>query len=73
MTTATKKPISAETVTAVVIERAATGSAVCVRYGCWRTPLKHMAIGESHQTTNGFFTIKITGWYCPRCGGSYGK
>lgn len=50
----------------------APGSAVCVRYGCWRTPLKYMKPDESHQTANGFFIIKITGWYCPSCGAGYG-
>lgn len=45
---------------------------ICVRYGCWRTPLKYMRVDESHQTTNGFFTIKVNGYYCPRCGASYG-
>jgi hypothetical protein len=45
---------------------------VCVRYGCWRTPLKYMEVGESHQTSNGFFTIKIKGYYCPHCGAGYG-
>jgi hypothetical protein len=50
----------------------ATGSAHCVRYGCWGMPMKHMKRGESHQTGNGFFTIQITGWYCPRCGAGYG-
>lgn len=51
---------------------AAHGSAICVKYGCWRMPLKHMKAGESHQTANGFFTIKISGFYCPRCGAGYG-
>lgn len=45
---------------------------ICVRYGCWRAPLKYMKAGESHQTDNGFFTILIAGWYCPKCGGGYG-
>ena len=44
----------------------------CVRYGCWRTPLKFMKAGESHPTGNGFFTIQISGYYCPRCGAGYG-
>ena len=44
----------------------------CTRYRCWRMPLKYMKAGESHQTANGFFTIKIRGYYCPNCGGGYG-
>lgn len=55
-----------------VLGAADCSAAACVKYGCWRTPLKYMNAGESHQTTNGFFVIKIGGWYCPRCGGSYG-
>lgn len=51
---------------------APTGSAHCVRYGCWRMPLKYMKPGESHQTANGFFTIQISGYYCPHCGAGYG-
>lgn len=35
-------------------------------------PLKYMKPGESHQTANGFFTIQISGYYCPRCGAGYG-
>jgi hypothetical protein len=52
--------------------RAPDGALVCTRYGCWRTPLKHMKLGESHQTHNGFFTVVISGYYCPRCGAGYG-
>ena len=72
MTTAPTASASPKTVNAVVIERAADGSEVCVRYGCWRTPLRYMRVGESQQTGSGFFTIKINGFYCARCGGGYG-
>lgn len=44
----------------------------CVRFGCDGVKLEFLRQGHSHQTTNGFFTIQVDGYYCPRCGGGYG-
>lgn len=44
----------------------------CVKWSCENAGLVFLKRGESHQTGNGFFTIHIDGWYCPKCGGSYG-
>lgn len=48
------------------------GAFRCARFACWGTPIKKMKVGERHQTANGFFTITIEGWYCPKCGAGYG-
>ncbi len=45
---------------------------LCVKFGCDYAKLTFLKVGECHQTNNGFFTIKIDGWYCPVCGGGYG-
>ena len=44
----------------------------CTEFQCDNTKLKYMTKGQSHQTKNGFFVIKISGYYCPRCGAGYG-
>lgn len=45
----------------------------CAKWGCHDAVLKWIRKGQPHQTENGFLTIAIDGWYCPVCGGGYGK
>lgn len=44
----------------------------CMITRCERAPLVWLRRGQSQQTENGFFTVTLDGWYCPKCGGSYG-
>jgi hypothetical protein len=45
----------------------------CVILGCRNAKLIFLKEGDAQQTANGFLIAKITGWYCPKCAGSYGK
>lgn len=44
----------------------------CTNWKCYKQNLWWMEVGDCRQTNNGFLVVKIKGWYCPKCGGSYG-
>lgn len=45
---------------------------VCVKFGCNKAPLVYLKRGATKQTENGFLIVKVPGWYCSKCSGSYG-
>ena len=46
----------------------------CNKFGCGgHASTKWLNIGESMQTANGFIIAKVSGWFCPICGGGYGS
>lgn len=45
----------------------------CRKWGCSDAKLIWMKTGESRHIRKGFLIAKIGGWYCPVCGGSYGR
>ena len=47
-------------------------AATCTNWKCYKQTLWWMEVGDCRQTNNGFLVVKIKGWYCPKCGGSYG-
>ncbi len=73
------KPLPRASKRATAAQRAPVGATSgapaagqCVKFGCGYANLVFLEAGLSHQTGNGFFTIGIDGWYCPRCGAGYG-
>ncbi len=49
------------------------GGSACVKWGCKSERLVWLKKDDDLSTYNGFLIAKLDGWYCPKCGGSYGN